>query len=150
MSRDLGKLECMDLPCNPIWLRYYNVIYDRKVYDYLCTCRCESRHFFRVMILVIACLIVIPALSVSFFDRPDVTHTLSAGVACQPISLGAAPRAGGMLLRRVTSMPFVKHCEALVCCGVQGSAIDVPHRRCPATTTLAPRFQAYESKQSPP
>ena len=30
-------------------------------------------------ILVIACRIVIPALSISFFESPDVTHTFSAG-----------------------------------------------------------------------
>ena len=33
----------------------------------------------RVMTLVMACLMVTPAFSMSFLDSPDVTHTLIAG-----------------------------------------------------------------------
>jgi len=43
----------------------------------------------RVMTLVIACRIVTPAFSMSFFERADVMHTLSAGCAYQSPSLAA-------------------------------------------------------------
>lgn len=35
-------------------------------------------YFLRVIILVMACLMTTPAFSVSFFDRPVVTQTLTA------------------------------------------------------------------------
>ena len=39
----------------------------------------ECVDFRRDMIFVIACRITVPAFSVSFLLRPEVTHTLSAG-----------------------------------------------------------------------
>ena len=36
-------------------------------------------YFLLFTILVIACLMVIPAFSISRFDKPDVMHTFNAG-----------------------------------------------------------------------
>lgn len=41
--------------------------------------------------LVMAWRMVMPAFSVSFFVKPDVTQTLMAGVGCQPSSRGLVP-----------------------------------------------------------
>ena len=68
----------------------------------------KTRRYFRALTtLVIACRIVIPARSISFRDRPVVTHTFSAGWGSQSASLALLAR--GMLLRRVMRMPFVRH-----------------------------------------
>lgn len=62
-----------------------------------------------VIILVIACLISVPAFSISFFDKPVVTHTFSAGCGCHCSSLGLIPSSRGMALRRVTRIPRARH-----------------------------------------
>lgn len=59
--------------------------------------------------LVIACLIVIPAFSISLFDKPEVMHTFNAGWSSHPISLAVALIDRGMLLSRVTSTPLTRH-----------------------------------------
>ena len=70
------------------------------------------RLYFRLLtILVMACLMMVPAFSVSFFVRPLVTHTLSAGVGCQPASRGFSPRPRGKDLSRVMRTPFARHCN---------------------------------------
>jgi hypothetical protein len=43
---------------------------------------------FRDMTLVIACRMVTPAFSISFFDKPEVMHTFSAGCTRQLLSFG--------------------------------------------------------------
>ena len=58
--------------------------------------------------LVIACLMITPALSTSFFDKPEVMHTFSAGWSSQPISFAVAFMGRGMLLTRVISTPLAK------------------------------------------
>lgn len=63
---------------------------------------------FLVNTFVIACLIVTPAFSVSFFDSPVVMHTFRAGCTCQPCSFDVLPVATGMLLRRVMSTPLAR------------------------------------------
>ena len=68
-------------------------------------------YFRRLTILVMACLIIVPAFSVSFFVRPLVTHTFSAGVGCQPASRGFSPRPSGKDLSRVMRTPFARHCD---------------------------------------
>ena len=62
---------------------------------------------FRVMTLVIACLIVTPAFSTSFLDNPDVMQTFKAGKASQLPSLGPMLLVTGAVLRRVMRTPFV-------------------------------------------
>jgi hypothetical protein len=47
-------------------------------------------YLFLVMTLVIACLMVMPAFSISFRDSPVVMLTFRAGCNCQPISFGVA------------------------------------------------------------
>jgi hypothetical protein len=69
-----------------------------------CTC-----YFLLETIFVIACLIVVPAFSVSFFVNPLVIHTFSDGSGCQPASRGLTPRPRGKALRRVMSTPFARH-----------------------------------------
>lgn len=68
---------------------------------------------FFVMTLVMACRIVTPARSISFRDRPDVTHTLSAGWGRHAGAAPAAARPGapsvlsiGDVLSRVIRTPF--------------------------------------------
>lgn len=56
------------------------------------------------MILVMACRIVTPAFSISFFDKPDVMQTLSAGLML--ISLVPMLPIIKRLLDRVMSTPF--------------------------------------------
>ena len=63
-------------------------------------------HRRRLTILVTACLIVIPALSISFFESPEVTQTFSPGWSSHPISLLVALIARGILLSRVINTPF--------------------------------------------
>lgn len=68
-----------------------------------------TRTHFRLFITAVtACLITIPAFSVSFFVSPVVTHTFKAGCAAQSTSRGVAPRALGIDLRRVIRTPFAK------------------------------------------
>jgi hypothetical protein len=74
----------------------------------------HAHYFLRETIFVIACLIVVPAFSVSFFVNPLVTHTFSAGCGCQPASRGFMPRPRGKALRRVISTPLARHCGWLV------------------------------------
>jgi len=60
----------------------------------------------RVITLVIACLIVVPAFSMSFLERPDVTHTLSADLGCQPPSPNVSMR--GAVLNLVMRTPLAR------------------------------------------
>ena len=60
----------------------------------------------RLTILVMACLIVVPALSTSFRVSPLVMHTLSAACTLHPSSFDGAYMARGMLFRRVVRTPF--------------------------------------------
>lgn len=57
----------------------------------LASCRQEHRdlrnpptHFLFATTFVMACLITVPAFSISFFVNPTVTQTFSAGCACHP------------------------------------------------------------------
>jgi len=63
---------------------------------------------FRVMTLVMAWRMVTPARSMSFFDKADVIHTLSAGCTHKLPSLGLILLASGMLFSRVTRTPLVR------------------------------------------
>jgi hypothetical protein len=71
--------------------------------DYRC-------HFFPLITVVMACLMTVPARSVSFFDSALVTQTFSAGWARHSCSKsrGATPRAVGMALRRVMRTPLAR------------------------------------------
>jgi hypothetical protein len=66
-------------------------------------------YFLFEMILVIACLMMTPAFSVSFFVNPLVTHTLRAGTGAHPASRGLTPRPSGKALSRVMRTPFARH-----------------------------------------
>jgi hypothetical protein len=66
-------------------------------------------YFLLAMILVMACLMITPAFSVSFFVNPLVMHTLSAGTGAHPASRGLTPRPSGKALSRVMRTPFVRH-----------------------------------------
>lgn len=63
-------------------------------------------HRRRLTILVMACRIVVPALSTSFRDSPPVRQTLSAGCNVHPASFEGPYTAPGMLLSRVIRTPF--------------------------------------------
>src|SRR2546421_9833746 len=63
---------------------------------------------FFVSTLVMACLIITPAFSISFFDRPVVMHTFSAGCSCHPCSFTVPFGAAGMLFSRVIRTPLAK------------------------------------------
>ena len=76
----------------------------------------QNTYFRRLTIFVIACLMIVPAFSVSFFVKPLVTHTLSAGVGCHPASRGLRPKPRGKDLSRVMSTLFARHCKVLVEC----------------------------------
>jgi len=65
---------------------------------------------FLVRTLVIACLIVIPAFSISFFVRPVVMQTFSAGWSFQSESLPLLPGPTGMLFKRVIRTLFTRAC----------------------------------------
>ena len=60
------------------------------------------------MNFVIAWRMVVPAFSTSFFERPFVMHTLSAG-RCVKISDLAPDAAADKALARVTNTPWVRH-----------------------------------------
>lgn len=67
---------------------------------------------FLVSTLVIACLIVTPAFSISFFVNPVVMHTFNAGWSFQLSSLVVVvPLLGevGILFSRVIRTPFTRH-----------------------------------------
>lgn len=83
------------MPCNHSHLK--------QIHSY--ATRCHLRLF---MTVVMACRMVMPAFSVSFFDSPLVTHTFSAGGGCHSFdsSRGLAPRAMGMAFSRVMSTPL--------------------------------------------
>jgi hypothetical protein len=66
---------------------------------------------FLVKTFVIACLIVTPAFSISFFDNPVVMQTLRAGCSFQSSSLPLLLGATGILLRRVIRTPFASDCD---------------------------------------
>ena len=57
-------------------------------------------------ILVTACLMIIPALSTSFLESPEVMQTFNAGCSSHPMSLVVALIARGILLSLVTNTPF--------------------------------------------
>lgn len=65
---------------------------------------------FRVITFVTAWRITTPAFSVSFFVKPVVTHTFSAGWSCHPCSFAVLDGATGIPLRRVMRTPFARHC----------------------------------------
>jgi hypothetical protein len=67
-------------------------------------------HFLLFMTVVTACLTTTPALSTSRFESPLVTHTFRAGWGRHSFkrSLGVAPSARGMALRRVMRTPFAR------------------------------------------
>lgn len=61
-------------------------------------------HFFLLITLVMACRMIVPAFSISFFVRPMVTHTFSAaGTTCLGWKLSSR------VLRRVIRTPLAKH-----------------------------------------
>ena len=72
---------------------------------------------FFVKTFVMACLIVTPAFSISFFDKPVVMHTLSAGCSFHSSSLPLLLGATGMLLSRVIRTPLASVCM----CSQRGS-----------------------------
>ena len=61
---------------------------------------------FRVMTLVIAWRIVVPAFSMSFFERAIVMQTFRAGMATGLVSLGLMAWLKGCVFRRVIKTPF--------------------------------------------
>lgn len=67
-------------------------------------------HFLLRMTAVTACLIVVPARSISLFDNALVTHTFSAGRGCHSFSnsRGETPRALGIAFRRVMRTPLAR------------------------------------------
>jgi hypothetical protein len=83
------------------------------------------------MTLVIACRMVIPAFSVSFFVRPLVTQTLRAGVGCHPASRGLTPRPSGKALSLVIKTPFARHCHCSLATlsPIRRSRSIIPHRQ---------------------
>lgn len=93
--------------------------------------------FLLLTTLVIACLITIPALSVSFLDNPVVMHTFSAGCGSHPRSLGVAWIARGMLFNRVMRTPFanVYRPSSARCRRSYGWSMEcnLPRRQHPAT-----------------
>ena len=54
---------------------------------------------------------VIPAFSISRFERPEVMHTFNAGWSSHPMSLAGTLIARGMLLSRVISTPLTRLCR---------------------------------------
>jgi hypothetical protein len=83
------------------------------------------------MILVIACRMVVPAFSVSFFVRPLVTQTLRAGVGCHPASRGLTPRPSGKALSLVIKTPFARHCHCSLATlsPIRRSRSIIPHQQ---------------------
>lgn len=69
----------------------------------------QTPYFRRLTILVMACRIIVPAFSVSFFVSPLVTQTLSEGLGCHPASLGLIPRPIGKDWSLVMRTPFARH-----------------------------------------
>ena len=65
----------------------------------------------RVMTFVMACLIVVPAFSMSFFDSAEVTHTLRAGTGAQPPSLAFIAFSSGRTFSRVIRTPLARACR---------------------------------------
>ena len=89
-------------------------------------------HFLLFITVVIACLTTTPALSTSFFDKPVVTQTFRAGCGRHSLmrSLGVAPIARGMALRRVMRTPFVRACRIWsVNISTEKQSQDSPHQR---------------------
>lgn len=66
--------------------------------------------FFFVKTFVMACLIVTPAFSISFFVRPVVMQTFRAGWSFHSSSLPPllGPRPRGMLFNRVIKTPLAR------------------------------------------
>ncbi len=60
------------------------------------------------MTLVMACRMITPAFSISFLDKPDVTHTFNAGWGVQLPSLGPMLWVMGMLFNFVIKTPFAR------------------------------------------
>lgn len=61
-------------------------------------------HFFLLITLVMACRMIVPAFSISFFVRPMVTHTFrAAGTTCLGWKLSSR------VLRRVIRTPLARH-----------------------------------------
>jgi hypothetical protein len=73
-----------------------------------------GRHFCLFMTVVIACLMLTPALPMSFCDRAEVAQTLIAGTGDHslPESRGDSPSMSGRVLRRVMRMLWLdRACE---------------------------------------
>ena len=105
------NLESLLSDACPPWTRFAakrNAAYALLIHHTL------TRHFLRVMILVMACLMTMPAFSVSFFVKPDVTQTFKAGVGCHVCSRGFAPFAPGKALSLVTRTLFARHCNLCI------------------------------------
>jgi hypothetical protein len=69
------------------------------------------RLVFLVITLVIACRMVVPAFSISFFDRPDVTQTFSAGWMAHDSSFGVPTfLSDGSVLSLVMRTPLFNDC----------------------------------------
>ena len=66
----------------------------------------SARHFCLFMTVVIACLMLAPALPMSFCDRAEVAQTLMAGTGNHSLSesRGDRPSMSGKVLRRVMRM----------------------------------------------
>jgi hypothetical protein len=70
-------------------------------------------HFLLETTLVIACRITTPAFSISFFDNPIVTQTLSAGCGCHPWSRALASEDAGNRFSLVMRTPLARACVGL-------------------------------------
>src|SRR5437762_12854565 len=71
-------------------------------------------YLFFAITFVIACLIIIPAFSISFRDSPVVTQTFNAGCNCHPMSLVAILRGNGILFSLAIKTPFARVCTDLL------------------------------------
>lgn len=76
-------------------------------------------YFFLPKTFVIACRMVVPAFSISFFVRPIVTQTLSAGGT---ICLGS--KLSSRVLRRVIRTPLMAHCVLRLEIGYRKPEVD--------------------------
>jgi hypothetical protein len=73
-----------------------------------------GRHFCLFMTVVIACLMLVPALPMSFCNRAEVAQTLIAGTGDHSFSesRGDSPSMNGRVLRRVMRMLWLdRACE---------------------------------------
>ena len=89
-----------------------------------------ARRYFRFeTILVTACLMMTPAFSVSFLVNPLVMHTFSAGIGCQPASLGFTPSPRGNPFSLVMRTPFARHYTRQQCNTIRKGQKNPPRQR---------------------